>query len=52
MGHWSMGVLEYWVLNASLHHSGTPVRWSEARILRRFELFERVERIELFLAAR
>jgi hypothetical protein len=25
MGCWSMGILEYWVLNASLHYSIIPV---------------------------
>jgi len=41
-----MGVLEYWVLNASLRCSSLPVGWSEVRALKRFELFERVERLE------
>ena len=35
MGYRSIGVLEYWVLNASLHYSNTPLfqpllRWSES----------------------
>jgi hypothetical protein len=35
MGCWNMGILEYWVLNASLHYSIIPLlqsvlRWSEA----------------------
>jgi hypothetical protein len=45
---WNIGILEYWVLNASIHHSILPlfqflVRWSESG--------ERNEAYESFSAA-
>jgi len=43
MGCWNMGILEYWVLNASIHHSILPrfqslARWSAA--IERNEAYE------------
>ena len=48
MGCWSTGVLEYWVLDPSIHYSTTPlfqslILWSEA--------IERNEAYEAFSAA-
>ena len=48
MDYWSMGELEYWVLNASLHYSITPVFQS---LVRRSEAIERNEVYESFSAA-
>jgi hypothetical protein len=48
MGCWNMGILEYWVLNASLHYSIIPLLQS---VLRCSEAIERNEAYEFFSAA-
>jgi hypothetical protein len=47
MGCWSMGILDYWVLNPSLQYSITPLFQSPVRSS---EAIERNEAYEAFAA--